>query len=209
MKRHLARRLESVADFPDPTPRLEQYRTPAELAATLIHLAATRNDLADRTVVDLGTGTGMLAIAAAFADPVTVLGIDIDANALNVARENFARLDPPVEVHWIRGDGTRPPLDVSDATVVMNPPFGAQAGGRHADRDFLRTAAAIGAVSYSIHNEGSEGFVESFAADNGGRVTDAYQADFELPNQFTFHREESRTVEAEVFRIDWTDEDAD
>ncbi|AKH97812.1 METTL5 family protein [Halanaeroarchaeum sulfurireducens] len=203
MKRELARRLESVDGFTDPSPDLEQYRTPADLAAHVIHVAALQGDIEDRTVVDLGTGTGMLALGAAFAGPSAVVGVEVDPGALVRARGNEGQLAPPVPVDWVRGDAMRSPLDIEDATVMMNPPFGAQAGNRHADRAFLGTAATIGAVSYSIHNEGSRPFVEGFAADNGGEVTHAFRADFEVPHQFAFHRDETRTLETEVFRIEW------
>jgi len=85
----------------------------------------------------------------------------------------------------------------------MNPPFGAQSGNEHADRAFLATASEIAAVSYSIHNAGSEAFVESFADDGGGAVTHAFRAEFDLPKQFDHQTSERETVDAEVFRIEW------
>jgi putative methylase len=90
-------------------------------------------------------------------------------------------------------------------TVLMNPPFGAQTGNEHADRAFLATAADLASVSYSIHNEGSVEFVESFAADNGGTVTDAFAAELDLPQTYEFHTDQSRAIDVEVFRIDWTE----
>lgn len=209
MKRELARRLESVSDFADPSADLEQYQTPTELAATIVHLASLHGDLAGRTVVDLGSGTGMLALGAAHASPDRVVGVELDSGAIRQARENERVTNPPVSVDWIRGDATEPPLSVDDATVLMNPPFGAQNGQRHADRRFLSAAVSIGAVTYSIHNEGSRSFVESFAEDNGGDVTHAYEAAFDIPRQFSFHRDATRTVRTEVFRIDWNGERTD
>lgn len=203
MRRELGRLLESVSDFADPSPELEQYRTPPDLAAHVIEVAAMQSDLEDRIVVDLGSGTGMLALGAAFAGPETVIGIELDPDALVGARANERQIGPPLSVDWIRADARRPPIQLEDATVLMNPPFGAQTGRRHADRKFLSAAAAIGAVSYSIHNEGSREFVEGFAADNRGTVTHAYRADFDLPRQFSFHQDDHRTLEAEVFRIEW------
>ena len=86
---------------------------------------------------------------------------------------------------------------------MMNPPFGAQQSMTHADRGFLAAAADIAAVSYSFHNAGSRAFVESFAADHGGTVTDAMAAEFDLAHQFSFHDAASVTVDAELFRITW------
>ncbi|WP_134670950.1 METTL5 family protein [Halorussus marinus] len=200
----LERRLSAVAGFDDPRLDLEQYPTPADLAAHLVHLADVQGDLAGRTVVDLGTGTGMLALGAATRAPARVVGLDRDRGALAVARENERRIDPAVGVAWVCGDATRPPLDLGDATVVMNPPFGAQRGNAHADRAFLSTAADLGAVSYSIHNAGSREFVESFAADEGGEVTHAFRAALTLSRQFDHQTSDREVLDAEAFRIVWT-----
>ncbi|OVE86316.1 METTL5 family protein [Natronolimnobius baerhuensis] len=200
-RRSLARELESVADFADPSPDLEQYLTPPEIAAHVCHLAALEGDCS-RPVVDLGTGTGMLAIGAALAGAERVVGVDIDSDALATARKNATRVDA-ADIEWVRGDGTSPPLALENATVLSNPPFGAQRGNRHADRDFLEAAAEIGTVSYTIHNEGSQEFVESFAADEGGEVTHAFRAEFPIAHRFEFHSEAESTLQAEVFRIKW------
>lgn len=202
-KRELARKLGPIADFEEPDPALEQYATPGDVAAHLIHMADLQGDVAGRTVVDLGTGTGTFALAAALRGATQTIGIDVDSAALIRARANERRVDPPTAVGWIRGDATRAPLRVTDATVVMNPPFGAQRGQEHADRRFLKTTAEIAAVSYSLHNAGSEAFVESFARDNGGTVTHAFEVSFDLPNRFTFHRDASRELTVEAYRIEW------
>lgn len=201
-RRSLERRLETLAGFDDPRLDLEQYLTPAAIAAHVVHLAGLRGDLG-RIVVDLGAGTGILALGAAVRGAEPVLGIERDANAIAIARENERLVDPPAPVQWIMSDATRVPLCCRDATVLMNPPFGAQAGAVHADREFLATAAEIAAVSYSIHNAGSREFVEAFAGDRGGRVTEAFTARIDLPRQFDFHEEARTEIAAEVFRIVW------
>ncbi|WP_435332550.1 METTL5 family protein [Haloarchaeobius sp. TZWWS8] len=208
-RRALAQQLGVVAGFDSPSVELEQYPTPPEVAASLIHVADMADDVADRTVVDLGTGTGMLALGAALRGAREVVGVDVDRDALDTARENEGRVGAAATVHWVCGDATRPPLcpsDGGDVTVVMNPPFGAQRGHEHADRAFLESAAALSDVSYSIHNAGSHEFIEAFAADEGGEVTHAYAAEFTLDRQFDFHEEASKDIETEVFRIEWNDE---
>jgi putative methylase len=204
-KRALVQQLGVVAGFEDPRAPLEQYRTPPELAAHLVHLADLRGDVEDRTVLDLGCGTGMLALGAALRGPDRVVGVDIDPAPLGTARKNERKVASKTSVSWVRADATDLPLDPDPATttVVMNPPFGAQSGNEHADREFLASAASVASVTYSIHNAGSESFVESFAADNGGEVTDSYRTEFELPRQFEFHDEEKRVIDAEVYRIEW------
>ncbi|QKY21535.1 methyltransferase [Halolamina sp. CBA1230] len=201
-KRALAERLHGLAGFRDPDVRLEQYPTPPDLAAHLLHLADLQGDIAGRDVLDLGTGTGILALAAACRDPARVLGLERDADALAVARENERAIAPGTSVDWLRADATRPPLSAV-STVVTNPPFGAQSGNEGADRAFLRTAASLADVSYSIHNAGSRDFVESFAADEGGEVTHAFAAEFEVPRLYEHHEQERAEIDVELFRIEW------
>ncbi len=197
-RRKLARTLESVVDFEEPDPGLEQYLTPPEIAAHVLHFAALRGDL-DRRVVDLGTGTGTLAVGAAVLG-ADVVGVDVDASALARARESRRAVGAP-SIEWVRADVGSLPLVADRVTVVSNPPFGAQRRG--ADRPFLAAAAELAVVSYTIHNEGSRAFVESFAAERGGTVSHAFRATFELDRRFQFHEESSRSLEAEVFRIEW------
>lgn len=203
-KSELAGQLAVVAGFDRPKAALEQYPTPPDLAAHVIHVADLNGDVEGRTVVDLGTGTGMLALGAALRGPSRVVGVEIDRSPLETARSNRARVGTTTPVHWVQGDATRAPLaPTGPTTVVMNPPFGAQAGNEHADRGFLATAAGIADVSYSVHNGGSREFVEAFAGDNGGEVTHAFAASFALDRQFDFHGADRREIDAEVFRIAW------
>ncbi|WP_190303801.1 METTL5 family protein [Haladaptatus sp. R4] len=206
-KRALERRLSAVSTFDQPRVELEQYPTPADLAAHLVHLADIHHDIAGKIVLDLGTGTGMLAIGAATRLPARVVGLDCDPTALAQARENERRVEPSASIDWLLGDATRVPLYTAESdspvTVLMNPPFGAQEGNEHADRAFLETTADIADVSYSIHNEGSVEFVESFADDADAEVTHAYRAELPLSRQFEFQQRERTVLDAEVFRIEW------
>jgi ribosomal protein L11 methyltransferase len=81
-----------------------------------------------RRVLDLGTGTGVLATAAAKALHDSVLASDIDALSVKVAAEN-ARLNgvgPWVEVAWGSGFSAprlrqRKPFDLVLANILANP----------------------------------------------------------------------------------------
>lgn len=200
-RRELARHLEGVAGFSDPDIDREQYVTSPEVAAHLIHEAALRSDL-DQPVVDLGTGTGMLAIGAAMYGADRVIGVDIDAEALADAAENARALGADIEL--ILGDvtalGLCPPEPV---TVIMNPPFGAQRDAHTGDRAFLSTAASMASVSYSIHNAGSRSFVEAFVADAGGEITMAAAATLDVDHQYAHHTEATAELDVEVYRIEW------
>jgi putative methylase len=200
-RRALARQLSAVDGFREPRADLEQYPTPAEVAASVLHRAALDGDL-DRRVVDLGSGTGRLAIGAALLGARSV-GIERDQHAIRTARDNAKRvLDAASPApSWVLGDATRPPVSLSESTIVANPPFGAQ-DGSPGDRGFLR-AASNAAVSWTLHNAGSREFVRSFAADHGGQVTASFRTRLALDRQFAFHEEKSREIDAIAVRIAW------
>ncbi|WP_227130862.1 METTL5 family protein [Halorubellus salinus] len=208
-RRALARRLGVVEDFQNPSPALEQYATSAEVAASLVHVADQRGDLVDddggATVLDLGTGTGMLALAAALRGPRRVVGVDVDPAPLRTARENAARVGATTDVEWVVGDATDLPLAFDDRVVVLsNPPFGAQDGNEHADRAFLDQVRDVANVSYTVHNAGSEEFVRAYAADADATVTDAFAVELDVDNQFDFHDHDTAAIDAEAYRIEWT-----
>jgi release factor glutamine methyltransferase len=72
-------------------------------------------------VVDVGTGSGAIALALADERPdLRVMGTDVSADALAVARANAERLGLPVE--FVQGDLLEPVTGELDA-VVSNPPY--------------------------------------------------------------------------------------
>ena len=82
-------------------------------ATTRLCLAALqRLELRGRTVLDVGTGSGVLAIAARMLGAAQVLGIDDDADAIESARENVAR-----------NAGVQIELQVMDLHRVVLTPF--------------------------------------------------------------------------------------
>src|SRR5665647_2280162 len=91
--------LEQAKVFDSPSAELEQYYTPATIAARLIHFAFLRGDIASKRVVDLGCGTGVLALGAALLGGV-VTGVDSDERALEIARANATLLDVNVAVSY-------------------------------------------------------------------------------------------------------------
>ncbi|MDO5861663.1 MAG: METTL5 family protein [Thermoplasmata archaeon] len=194
-KRDLEICLERVAGFSEPDPAMEQYMTPARIAADIIFEAYRRGDIADLKVMDLGCGTGMLSIASWLAEAGMVVGYDASEAALSVARSNAEALGAEVEFKLsdIRS------VDEGADTVVMNPPFGCQRA--HADRPFLEKALALSDCVYSIHMAETIDFVESFCEARGKSVFWRRTYKYEIPHLFSFHTRASQTVEVAAVGI--------
>lgn len=191
-QRKLEMLLEQVDGFDSPNVNLEQYATPALLAAEILHFAYMQGDL-EGTVFDLGCGTGMLAIGAKLLGAEKVVGFDIDNKALELARKNAGKLG--VDVEFVHADIFE--VEGHADAVVMNPPFGAQAKGN--DRPFLLSALKTSDVIYSIHNCGSHDFISKFIGD--ASITDWYSTAFPMKRTFKFHKKEVEMVKVEIYRI--------
>lgn len=84
-KKHLEMILEKIPQHPNPKVELEQYSTPSPIASDIIWNAYTLGDIMDLTVLDLGCGTGIFAIASWIMGSSHSLGIDIDRESIEEA----------------------------------------------------------------------------------------------------------------------------
>jgi len=191
--------LQRLAGFSRPQAALEQYQTPAPLAARLLYHALMKGDIEGKTVCDLGCGTGILAIGAALLGAASVTGVDIDDRALAVARENADLIGTDIAflAADLREGGCRDRIGTCD-TVVMNPPFGAQKA--HADRPFIDCAVALAPVTYSIFNAGSIPFVEAYTAQKA-EITEKIGGAFPIKRTFAFHTRDVQEIEVEILRL--------
>jgi putative methylase len=191
--------LQRLAGFPKPRPSLEQYQTPAPLAARLLYHALMKGDIEGKCVCDLGCGTGILAIGAALLGAKSVKGIDIDRDAVKVAEENATLLSTKVE--FISADILDPSLAARICpcdTVVMNPPFGAQKA--HADRPFIDLAISVAPVTYGIFNAGSIPFIGAYTRGRAD-ITETIGGKFPLRRTFAFHTRDVQEIDVEILRL--------
>lgn len=84
---------------------------------------AKKWEITEGRVLDVGTGTGLLAIEFAKSIPgVEVTGLDLSDVVLELARENFQKSKPPLKVSFEKGDAEDIPLedDTFDLVVSSN-----------------------------------------------------------------------------------------
>jgi len=197
--KNLEMMLQRLEGFSRPRAALEQYQTPAPLAARLLFHAFMKQDIEGRRVCDLGSGTGVLAIGAALLGAEHVTGVEIDEQAVRVAEANAELLD--ADVTFVASDIRSPeslqgigPCD----TIVMNPPFGAQKA--HADRPFIDAALALAPVTYSIFNAGSTPFVKAYT-EGRAEIAEKIGGAFQIKRTFSFHTKDVQEIEVEILRL--------
>jgi putative methylase len=197
--KNLEMALQRLSGYSCPRAALEQYQTPAPLAARLLFHALMKGDIVGKKICDLGSGTGVLAIGAALLGADRVQGVDIDKKAILVAKENAALFDADVEfiVADVR-DATLPARIGCSDTVIMNPPFGAQKA--HADRPFIDLALVLAPVTYSIFNAGSVQFIETYTAERA-EIDEKVGGIFPIKRTFSFHTQDVQEIGVEILRL--------
>ncbi len=177
--------------------KLEQYHTPSEIVSEIILWADSFGDIYKKSICDLGSGSGLFAIAAKFLGAKRVLGVDIDPKSIGVAKENSKIAN--VDIKW----QNKNILDLYDKfdTIIQNPPFGTKI--KHSDKLFLEKALDLGKVTYSIHKstEKVRQFINKYVKELGGKITETISCDFNIPNTYEFHKKRSYYVKIDIYRI--------
>lgn len=197
--KNLEMMLQRLSGFESPRPSLEQYQTPAPLAARLLYHALMKGDIEGKTVCDLGSGTGTLAIGASVLGAERVIAVETDEKALPIAEENRKILDADVKfiITDIGNPALRERIGECD-TVVMNPPFGAQK--KHADRPFIDLALQLAPVTYGIFNAGSIPFIEAYTKKRA-TIDEIVSGSFPIKRTFSFHTKDTQEIEVEIVRL--------
>ena len=194
-KRQLEIKLDKLETLKAPKLGLEQYPVSAEAASELLYMAGFEHNDLDGKTIDLGTGTGRLAIGATLMGASNIVGLDVDRPSIEIAARNARESN--VNVDWVIGDLNS--VVGGFQTVLMNPPYGTRSP--HMDARFLTRALELAPVIYSIHKSSTRSFLTELAKKNGRRVDEVRSLEMRIPHLFDFHRKKWETIQVDLYRI--------
>ena len=194
-KRQLEIQLEKLKTVQTPRLELEQYPISSRVGGELLYMAGFERDDLTGATIDLGTGTGRLAIGAALMGAKKVVGVDLDERVISLARENGVAAG--VQVEWIVSDIVI--VEGGYDAVVMNPPYGTRT--RHLDIQFLDRAFQLAPIVYSIHKSSTRGYLKQAITRRNREIDEIRGMDLDIPHIFPFHRKKWKNVKVDLYRI--------
>ncbi|GAA5983290.1 hypothetical protein JCM11641_002251 [Rhodosporidiobolus odoratus] len=216
--KELEAELQPLKGFAAPKRELEQYVTSAHLASRMIFTAATQfDDIDEKDVLDLGCGCAVLSIASVMMGADSVVSVDVDPDALELARENVESVEMEEHISFVHAEiasaGSKPlkedipvfdptsMLEQKVDTVVMNPPFGSWTKG--IDMVFLEVACKLAETAvYSLNKTSTRDFIERKARQFGFEGTVIAQMRYDLPKTMAFHKQKSVDIEVDMWRFE-------
>lgn len=194
--------LGTLEQFSNPKIELEQYPTGPHIASRMLYTAENSfGDVTNKVVADFGCGCGTLGLAASLLGAEHVVGLDIDAQSIEIATTNADDLE--LEVDFVQCDlrnlGWRGPIV---DTVVMNPPFGTRKKG--ADMDFLSLALKIASQAvYSLHKTTTRDHVKRTALrDYNAKSAEVLcELRFDVPQLYKFHKKKEVDIAVDLWRF--------
>ena len=191
-KKELEITLQKIPSFKNPNPNLEQYLTPARIAADIIFTAYQFGDIENKKILDLGCGTGVFSAGAILTGAKKVVGIDVDKNSIDIAR-NYAKQNN-LEITYIVQDVKE--VEIKSDTIIMNPPFGAQKSNIKADRKFIEKGFELARIIYSLHLSKTVPFIDKLVTSLGGKIN--YSKDYVFPIKSVYEFHEKKVVNHDV-----------
>jgi len=201
--KELESHLQEVEEFENPKILLEQYPTRPHIAACMLHtMAASFDDIENKTIADLGCGCGVLSLGSVMLGAGFVTGFDVDSDALDLFAENIADFEMDnvdlinIDVKNI-GEGWENKFD----TVIMNPPFGTK-HNKGLDMLFLRTGILLASRAvYSLHKTSTRDHVLKKAQEWGVVPQVLAELRYDLPNTYKHHKKTSVDIQVDFIRF--------
>lgn len=184
----------------------------SEAGASVLWFAYMKGDIKNKTVADLGAGTGMLGIGAFLLGARKVFLVEIDESAVDVIHGNIKIVNDFVKN--VKNIKNKKIIDnkiiiINDdiknfnkkvETIIQNPPFGVKK--RHADKVFLEKAFEISKVLYSFHKIDSSKFINDISNKNNFRVTNLLEFDLPIKQTMKYHRKRIHRFKVGCWRME-------
>lgn len=200
-KKQLELELSKLKGFKDASFLLEQYATPAPIAADWIWQMALRGEVAGKIFLDAACGPGILGIGLLLLGARKVYFVDKDEKVIKRCMKNYDFVKEKYEIgeaEFIIEDISL--FDVEVDVVVQNPPFGTKE--KHIDKKFLEKAFSVSSVVYSMHKYTTKKFVEAISKDYKFEITGFWRYDFPIKAAFEFHTKPVRKVDVGLWRME-------
>ncbi|PKI76268.1 methyltransferase-like protein 5 [Punica granatum] len=194
--------LGDLQQFSNPKIELEQYPTGPHIASRMLYTAENSfGDVSDKVVADFGCGCGTLGIAATLLGAEHVVGIDVDAQSLEVASLNAEELE--VQMNFVQCDIKNLQFrGLTIDTVVMNPPFGTRKKG--ADMVFLSSALKVASQAvYSLHKTSTRDHIKRAALRDFNASTAEVLCEliYDVPQLYKFHKKREVDIAVDLWRF--------
>jgi len=200
-KQDLEKELSKLKSFEEQSMILEQYATPANIAADWVWQMALKGDIAGRVILDAASGPGILGIGCLLMGARHVIFLDKDERAMQICMENYNMIKDEYEVG--KAEFIIEDINLFDAqvdVVIQNPPFGTKE--KHIDKKFLETAFEVGRIIYSMHKYVTREFVEAISRDNGFEITHVWRYEFPIKAVHKYNQKPVRNIDVGLWRME-------
>ena len=199
----MAIELSKLKPHPHNSAELEQYATEGDLAAFWLLAIDQLDNLENKTVVDLGSGNGILGLGTVFLGAKKVLLVEADEEACLISNQNSEKINQQfsVQIETIHASIGSQELEAPKQTdiVVMNPPWGFQT--EKADRPLLEFAFSLDATAIYVLHSTKAKHLTAMAKDFGYEGEIVFETDFRLPPMYSHHSKKKSTTDARCWRF--------
>jgi putative methylase len=196
--------LSKLKVFSKPQLELEQYPLPGKQASDILWTAFQQGDIENKTIADLGCGTGILGIGALLLGAKKVYFLDKSQAAIKIAKENLKFAEEQLNLSlnkkalFLIGDIQN--FNTKVQVTIQNPPFGTKT--EHIDRVFLEKAMSVSDKIYSLHKTPTLNFLREFIGKNHFNLTNRIDFNFPLKQTMHFHRQKIKIIGVSLIRIE-------
>ncbi len=198
-KKELEILLSKLKTFEKPKVELEQYETPSNIISYIVFNAYLRKEIENKIVADLCCGTGKIAIALSLFNPKFVLAIDIDKDAIKIAKENYEIVKPKSKIYFIVANVLELKLNELIDLAIINAPFGMQS--KYKDVYFLDFLKNYVKKFYFIHpeSEKTRKFLINEYKKRNFEIIEIKVFDFLIKRIFEFHEKDKKYIKVAVY----------